>query len=55
MSLGMVIILGIILVALVVGLFAMMTNPQEVSEEEKEDVEKEVAAGISQHHTGTLE
>ena len=51
----MVIVLGVLLVALIVGLFAMMTNPQEVSEEEQEDVEARVASGEQMHDKGTLE
>ncbi len=44
MTLGMLILLGIVVVVLVIGLLSILTSPLDIDEEEKEIVEKEIEA-----------
>ncbi|MES2203477.1 MAG: hypothetical protein V4474_04100 [Patescibacteria group bacterium] len=41
MSIGLLIIVGVVLIALLVGLFTLLTNPAEIDAEEERSVEKE--------------
>lgn len=41
MGLGGILLIGLVLLALVVGMYTMITNPRDIDQEEEASVEKE--------------